>query len=202
MRAATTVISTTKVMGITIQSTRGVTSVTMVPPCRCSTGSREFPRWKVEVVSEFRPLVLGRLLRKPKFAMTPTELREILTHLYQDQESAMRFVAFELNISANTIKRWLEGRASIPGPAATAIRLLRDFSVPLKAPLTSEELDEAIDTLYDDPLLSQRRYRLAVDLGVSLTTVISWRAGRRPLRGPANTAIQLMLKKKNQEQGR
>lgn len=132
--------------------------------------------------------------------MTPTELREALTRFHGDQESAMRFLAFELRISANSITRWLEGRASIPKPAATAIRLLCEFPTPLKSPLPPEKLDKAIDALYDDPLISQRRYRLAVDLGVSITTVISWRSGRRPMGGAANAAIRLMLKKKYQEE--
>lgn len=132
--------------------------------------------------------------------MTPTELREALTHFHSDQESAMRFVAFELKISAKSIRRWLEGRAPMPRPVATAIRLLCEYPAPLKSPLTSEKLDKAIDALYDDPLLSQRRYRLALDLGVSLTTVTSWRSGRRPMGGAANAAIRLLLRKKYQEE--
>jgi DNA-binding transcriptional regulator YiaG len=134
--------------------------------------------------------------------MTPDELREALTQLYGDERAALKFVAFELDISTNSIKSWLQGRASIPGPAAAAVRLLCETPTPSKSPLTLEELDRAIDALYDDRLVSQRRYRLAMDLGVSLTTVISWRKGRRPLRGPANAAIQLMLKKKYREADR
>jgi DNA-binding transcriptional regulator YiaG len=141
--------------------------------------------------------------------MRAAELQEALAYLYGEDKTAARLLACELDTSTQTVKGWLQGRARIPNPAALAIRLLRELPGRFRPAMTPAELDGAIDTLYDDPLVSQRQYRLAAELGVSLSTILSWRSGRRPLRGPAirplrgpaMAAIRLLLKKKRREGG-
>lgn len=128
--------------------------------------------------------------------MTPAELREALAYFSDDENAAVQFVARELNVPTATIGSWLQNRAPVSGPAAVAIKLLCELHGPLKPSMTREELVEAIDELYDDPLVSQRQHRLAADLGVSATTIMSWGRKGRPLRGSARAAIQSMLKKK------
>lgn len=131
--------------------------------------------------------------------MTPAELREILKYFSDDEDVAVKFMARELDVSAARIWNWLQDRAQVLRPAAVAITLLRELHGPLKPAMTREELLEAIDELYDDPLVSQRQHNLAADLGVSPTTIMSWGRKRRPLRGPARAAILLMLKKKRRQ---
>ena len=131
--------------------------------------------------------------------MTPAELREALAYFSEDEKVAVRFVAGQLDIYSETIKNWLQGRSPIPGPAAVAVKLLCELYEPLKPSMTPEQLDEAIDELYDHPLVSQRRFHLAVDLGVSPFSVRSWRQRQRPMQGPTRAAIQLMLKQKRLE---
>lgn len=136
--------------------------------------------------------------------MTPAELREFLEYFSDDEKIAVNFVARELDASTGMIRNWLQDRAPVPGPAAVAIKLLCELHVcephgRLEPSMTREELFEAMDELYDDPLISQRQHRLAADLGVSPTTVLSWSGKRRPLRGPASAAIQMMLKKKRRQ---
>ena len=131
--------------------------------------------------------------------MTPAELREALDYLSEEEKVAAEIVARELGVSTVTIRNWLQSKCPISTPAAVAIMLLCELHVPLEPSMTREELDEAIDELYDYPLVSQRRHHLAVDLGVSSSTVKSWRDRRRLLQGPARAAIQLMLKKKRSE---
>ena len=131
--------------------------------------------------------------------MKPAKLREALAYFSEDKKVATQFVTHELDVSLVTIRNWLQGRHPISTPAAVAIKLLCELHEPLKPSMTREELDEAIDELYDYPLVSQRRHHLAVDLGVSSSTVKSWRDRRRLLQGPARAAIQLMLKKKRSE---
>ena len=127
------------------------------------------------------------------------ELREALAYFSEDENIAAQFVARELDVHMATIRNWLQGRSPISTTAAIAIKLLCELHVPLKPSMTREELDEAIDELYDYPLVSQRRHHLAVDLGVSSSTILAWRQRRQPLQGPARAAIQLMLKKKRLE---
>ncbi len=128
--------------------------------------------------------------------MTPAELREALAYFSEDEKIAALFVARELDVFTSTVWNWLQGRNPIPGPAAVAVKLLCKQHGPLKPPMTTEELAKAIDKLYNDPLVCHRQQHLAVDLGVSPSTVLSWRYRQRPLKGPARAAIQLMLKKK------
>ena len=114
--------------------------------------------------------------------MNAAELREALEYFSDDEEIAAQFVARELDVRVVTIRNWLQGRNPIAAPAAVAIKLLCELHVPLKSsmtreplkpPMTREELIEAIDELYDYPLVSQRRHHLAVDLRVSPSTVMS-----------------------------
>lgn len=136
--------------------------------------------------------------------MTPAELREVLAYFSDDENIAVNFVARELDASTGVIRNWLQDRAPVPGPAAVAIKLLRELHVcephgRLEPSMTREELVEAMDELYDDPLISQRQHRLAADLGVSPTTVLSWSGKWRSPKGPTRAAILLMLKKKRRQ---
>ena len=104
--------------------------------------------------------------------MTPAELREAVTQLYGDEKVAAKFLAAELNVVTEAARSWLRGQWPIPGPVATAVRLLCELSPPFKPSLTPRELDDAIDELYDYPKVSDRRHHLAVDLGVSPSTAL------------------------------
>ena len=126
--------------------------------------------------------------------MNAAELREALAYFSEDENIAAQFVARELDVHMATIRNWLQGRSPISTTGAIAIKLLGELHVPLKPSMPREELDEAIDELYDCPLVSQRRHHLAVDLGVSPSTILAWRKKGRALRGPAKAAIQMMLK--------
>ncbi len=131
--------------------------------------------------------------------LSPVELREAISRLYGDRRSAITRLALELNVHQSTVDLWLAGKNPIPGPAEVAVSLLLELKPEVVPPLSSAELREAMSALYDDPLISQRQHRFAKALKVGPATMASWLSGRRPISGPAEAAIRLMLELRDTE---
>ncbi len=133
--------------------------------------------------------------------LSPVELREAISRLYGDRRSARTRLALDLNVHQGTVDLWLAGKQPIPGPAEVAVSLLLELKPKPEVvpPLSSAELREAMLALYDDPLISQRQHRFAKSLKVGPATMVDWLSGRTPISGPAETAVRLMLERKEIE---
>ncbi len=131
--------------------------------------------------------------------MSPIQFREAIGRLYGDRRSARTRLAAGLNVHDGTVDAWLAGKNPIPGPAEVAVSLLLGLKPEVVPPLSSAELREAMLALYDDPLISQRQHRFAKALKVGPATMTSWLSGRRPISGPAEAAIRLMLELRDTE---
>ena len=64
--------------------------------------------------------------RKNRERITPTKLRQWLRQLHMTPAACAAY----LNVEPSTVRRWLSGRARVPGPAITALQMLRWHSVP------------------------------------------------------------------------
>ncbi len=132
--------------------------------------------------------------------MSPIQFREAIGRLYGDYRSARTRLAAELNVHQGTVEAWLAGKNPIPGPVEVAVSLLLELKPEVVVPpLSSAELREAMLALCDDLLISQRQHRFVKALKVSPATMADWLAGRTPISGPAETAVRLMLERKEIE---
>ncbi len=133
--------------------------------------------------------------------VTPTELRVAIFQLYGVRQGGAERLARDLGVHHRTVGRWQRGTRQVPGRAELALSLMLELKDQAERPqvsgMTPAELHDSISTLYDDPLVSVRRHRLAVTLGVSPSTLISWLHGRRSINGFSELAIRLLLKKKS-----
>lgn len=135
--------------------------------------------------------------------MTPDELREAIFQAYGVRRGGAQRLAHDLGVHGATVRTWLAGKSRIPGPASLIISVMREgersAAWPRPRGMAPDELRAAISRLYEDRLVSQRQHRLALSLGVSPGTVTSWLSGRRRITPLVETAVRLMIMRKDRD---